>query len=55
MGKDKNTVSKTLMIQVFRSINQPQVEVLPKIIRSGSEEKIDVDKDPFSEPMKLVE
>ncbi|MGI6621684.1 MAG: hypothetical protein GX227_06700 [Clostridiaceae bacterium] len=55
MGKDKNTVSKNSHDTSFPiDTNQPQVEVLPKIIRSGSEEKIDVDKDPFSEPMKLV-
>lgn len=33
---------------------QPQVEVLPQIIRSTNEESIKVGKDPFETPMKLA-
>lgn len=33
---------------------QQKVEVLPQIIRSGSSGEVDVNKDPFADPMKLV-
>lgn len=55
MGKDKKTVSeKTPGAKDPVDTNQPQVEVLPQIIRSENGEKIDVNKDPFEEPMILV-
>lgn len=54
-AKDKKTVSdKSTDTKNPISTNQPQVEVLPQIIRSENSDKIDVNKDPFEEPMILV-
>jgi hypothetical protein len=54
-GKDKEVVAENPPgVNDQIDINQPQVDVLPQIIRSDSSEKVDVKKDPFSEPMRLV-
>lgn len=54
-GRNKKTVSKDADDNNAPiAANQHQVEVLPKIIRTDDESKQDVNRDPFSEPMKLV-
>lgn len=55
MGKEKNVVSeKTPNTNNPIDTNQPQVEVLPQIIRSENGERVDVKNDPFEEPMVLT-
>lgn len=52
--KEKGTVSQVPSNTAGQiDTNQQQVEVLPQIIRSDSND-IDIKKDPFKEPMRLV-
>lgn len=59
-GDDKETIknepSATEPSNTDAPLNtdQPQVDVLPQIIRSDSSEAIEQEKDPFESPMKLV-
>ena len=58
-GNDKKTVktdSKAKPSETSTQIdtNQPQVDVLPQIIRSDNTEAVEQQKDPFESPMKLT-
>lgn len=48
------TPTTTVQPEESALAQQPQVDVLPQIIRSSTEGAIDVVKDPFETPMKLV-
>lgn len=52
--KDESSASKSTDTASPIDTSQPQVDVLPQIIRSENSEAVEQQKDPFESPMKLV-